>query len=97
MDPLVFESCHSTWIFDERRMRFRRVLKDIAIGEQSVVTEWRHYSGIEVDPLTEGFTVLLNTEGTRLLRSWRHTRDCRQCGGQATSELSLDALSSAIG
>ncbi len=97
MGPLVFESCHSTWIFDERRLRFRRVLKDIAVGEQPVVTQWRPYFGVEVDPLTEGFTVLLNPDGTRLLRSWRHTRDCTQCGGQATSELSLDALRCAIG
>jgi hypothetical protein len=96
MNPLVFESCHSTWLFDEDGLRFRRILKGIAIGEQSVTTEWRPYFRLEVDPYTEAFTVMLNPEGNRLLRSWRHTHDCAQCGGHTTSELSLDELRQAI-
>ena len=36
--------------------------------------------------------VLLNPEGTRLLRSWRHVEHCPQCGGNQTAELSLDEL-----
>ena len=27
----VLESCHSTWIFDTDKMRFRRVLKGLAL------------------------------------------------------------------
>lgn len=92
VDPLVFESCHSTWLFDAEHMRFRRILKGVVVGEHRVTTQWRAYYGLEVDGETESFTVLLNPEGTRLLRSWRHTHDCDQCGGHATSELSLDEL-----
>ena len=38
----------------------------------------------------------LNPEGTRLLRSWRHVEHCPQCGGEATAELSVDELRSAV-
>jgi|SRR5580692_2109932 hypothetical protein len=96
MTPLVFESCHSTWLFDLDEMRFRRILKGVTVGEQSVTTEWRPYFGLEPDPSTEAFTVLLNPEGSRMLRSWRHTHDCVQCGGHITSELSLDELRQAV-
>jgi hypothetical protein len=96
MDPLVFESCHSTWHFDTEGMRFRRILKG-EDGRHGVVTDWRPYHGLEADPGSEAFTVVLNPERTRLLHSWRHTRDCVQCGGHVTSELSLDAVRSAIG
>ncbi len=97
MEPLVFESCHSTWLFDARGMRFRRILKGVTAEERPVATEWRPYFGLEVGSHSEAFTVLLNPEGTRLLRSWRHTQDCGQCGGHATAVLSLDELRHAIG
>jgi hypothetical protein len=97
VDLLVFESCHSTWIFDEERLRFRRVLRDITANDQRVATEWRPYFALDVDPLTEAFTVILNADGNRLLRSWRHTHDCDQCGGHATNEMSLAELRNAIG
>ena len=38
---------------------------------------------------------MLNAEGTRLLRSWRHVEHCPQCGGEVTAELSLDELRAA--
>jgi len=96
MAPTVFESCHSTWLFDTERMRFRRVLKGPARSTR-VTTEWRPYHLLRVDPDSEAFTVVLNAEGTRLLHSWRHTHDCTQCGGHVTAELSLDELRRAIG
>jgi hypothetical protein len=37
-EPLTIESCHSTWIFDTDRMRFRRILKGTEVGGQPVVT-----------------------------------------------------------
>jgi len=96
MAVTVFESCHSTWLFDTERMRFRRVLKNPG-GHGGVTTEWRSYHLLRVDPVSETFTVVLNPEGTRLLHSWRHTGDCAQCGGHATTELSLPELRRAIG
>jgi len=89
MAPMIIESCHSTWIFDAERGLFRRVLKDIDATPHEVVTPWRTYYGLEVDPHSESFVVLLNPEGTKLLSSWRHLTDCTECGGHATAELSL--------
>ena len=91
----ILESCHSTWIFDTDRLRFRRVLKGLALDVHAATTAWRDYFGLEVDPVSESFVVLLNPEGTRLLRSWRHVEHCPQCGGNQTAELSLDELRSA--
>lgn len=88
----VLESCHSTWIFDTERMRFRRVLKGLTLDVHAATTAWRPYFGLEIDPISESFVVLLNPEGTRLLRSWRHVEHCPQCGGNQTAELSLDEL-----
>ena len=95
MEPLGIESCHSTWLFDEDRMQFRRTLKDIVVDGRPVVTQWRDYYGLDLDPQSESFVVLLNPEGTRLIRSWRHGEDCPDCN-HATAELSLDQVRSAI-
>ncbi len=97
MTPLVLESCHSTWVFDSERMRFRRILKGIEIDQHSVVTEWRPYYGLEVKDGSEAFTVLLNPVGTRLIRSWRHTHNCPECGGHVTAEISLEEVQAVLG
>lgn len=89
---MVVESCNSTWLFDSRRMRFRRILKGLDLDVHHASTDWRAYFGIELDETSESFVVLLNPEGTRLLRSWRHVDECSQCDGQMTGELSLAAL-----
>jgi hypothetical protein len=91
----ILESCHSTWIFDTDRRRFRRVLKGLAIDVHAATTAWRPYFELETDPVSESFVVLLNPEGSRLLRSWRHVEQCPQCGGNQTAELSIDELRSA--
>ena len=93
--PLVLESCHSTWVFDTSQMRFRRILKGLDLDARDASTAWRPYYGLELDPLSESFVVLLNPEGSRLLRSWRHVQHCPQCGGDATAELSIQDLRSA--
>ena len=92
---MVLESCHSTWIFDTERMRFRRILKGPDADAAMASTEWRAYFGVDLDPVSESFVVLLNPEGTRLLRSWRHVEHCPQCGGEATAELTVSELRSA--
>ena len=91
-NPLVLESCHSTWIFDATRMSFRRILKGLDLDAPSASTAWRPYFGLELDDSSESFVVFLNPEGSRLLRSWRHVEHCPQCGGEATAELSIDEL-----
>ena len=93
---MIFESCHATWLFDTESMRFRRILKGVEVDGQRVATQWHAYYGLEHDEDSESFTVLLNPEHTRLLRSWRHTAACTQCGGNVTAELSLEDLQSAL-
>ena len=92
LDVLVVESCHSTWIFDPRLLRFRRILKGVEVGHRSVATDWRPYWQVQLDSEGDGFTVFLNSSHTRLIRSWRHTRSCRQCGASDTAELSLEDI-----
>jgi hypothetical protein len=96
VEQIVIESCHSTWIIDMDNSRFRRLVKDSDHRASPASTEWQACYGVEIDPLSESFVVLLNPEGTRLLRSWRHVEHCSQCGGEATSELSLRDLRSAV-
>jgi hypothetical protein len=96
MSPTVFESCNSTWVFDQEHMRFRRILKGIEVEQRAVLTEWRPYFGLEVADDSEAFTVLLNPEGTRLIRSWRHTSECAQCNGHVTDELALEDIMTAV-
>ena len=92
MEPVIIESCHSTWVVDLDQSRFKRILKGLEPGGAQASTDWRPCFGLEIDPTSESFVVLLNPEGTRLLRSWRHVEHCAQCGGEATSELSLEEL-----
>ena len=96
MTPLIFESCHATWIFDTESMRFRRVLKGVEVDGQPVATQWRAYYGLGHDEHSDSFTVVLDPEHTKLLRSWRHTDKCTQCGGAVTAELSVEELQAAL-
>lgn len=90
-DFIVLESCHSTWLFDPAAHRFSRVLKGPRMGS-SVATQWRAYDHLVVHPDSDAFVVFLDSSGTRLLRSWRHTAHCDQCGGEVTAEMSLADL-----
>jgi hypothetical protein len=92
----AIESCHSTWVFDSLRMRFRRVLKGAEVGGRPVATGWRPYYRLDAPPDSETFTVYLNLSCTRMIRSWRHGDDCTQCGEHRTGEISLEKLHSAI-
>lgn len=89
---MVIESCHSTWVFDEVGHRFRRILKGLD-ADQRPMTGWRDYVGLELDPDSDAFVVLLNSDGTRRLRSWRHVSGtCANCGEQQTTELSVEDI-----
>jgi hypothetical protein len=88
---LILESCHSTWLFDPAKQRFRRVLKGLDLDARHGSTNWRDYYALEFDD-SDGFVVLLNALGTRLIRSWRHVEHCSHCGGDVTAELSAEEL-----
>ena len=98
MPPIRIESCHSTWVFDVDRMRFQRILKGVEIASMPVETGWRPYHGLRLEEGSDNFVVLLNEEGTRLLRSWRHVEgDCANCGDRRTTEVSLRDVREALG
>lgn len=89
----VLESCHSIWIFEPGRMRFRRVPRGTRLDMPSPESEWTPYYRLEVEPSSGAFAVGLNEDDTRVLRSWLHIDPCRHCGaGDQTGELSLDAI-----
>jgi hypothetical protein len=96
MRTTTLESCHSIWIFDEEQMRFRRILKGIAVDDQPVTTGWRPYRRLLQDEHSEAFTVVLNEEGSRMIRSWQHTGACSQCTAQHTSQVSLADVRQAV-
>ena len=92
---MILESCHSTWLFDPARMRFRRILKGLDLDARNASTAWRPYFGLELDPISESFVVLLNPEGTRLLRSWRHVAALPAVRGRGHGRALLDELRAA--
>jgi hypothetical protein len=96
IQPTTIESCHSAWIFDTERMRFRRVLKGTEVGGQPVATAWKPYFRLEAPTDSDTFTVYLNLAGTRMIRSWRHAANCAQCAEHMTEQMSLDTLRAAI-
>ncbi len=96
MNIITLDSCHSTWIFDTRQLRFCRILRGIAVGQRRISTEWRPYWELEIDPRGRNFTVFLNEERTRLVRSCIHLQGCAECGGTHTTEVSLDDIHRAV-
>ncbi|HLF41384.1 MAG TPA: hypothetical protein VI854_07920 [Acidimicrobiia bacterium] len=73
------DSCHSIWLFDTERMRFRRVPMDTSMSSPALESDWEPYFGLEISPESGAFAVALNQSRTRLLRSWRHTSPCEHC------------------
>ena len=93
MSQVTIDSCHSRWVFDSERLRFRRAPKGPGLDLLMAMTDWRPYHELLIDPDSDSFVVVLNDAGTRMLRSWRHTDVvCPQCGAWRTEELSVDAI-----
>jgi hypothetical protein len=96
MHIITLESCHSTWIFDPRQLRYCRILRGITLGQRRISTEWRAYWELEIDPHGRTFTVFLDEARTRLVRASIHTPACVTCGDSHTAELSLDDIHLAV-
>ena len=88
----VLESCHSMWVFEPERKRFRRVPRGTRLDMPSPESDWTTYHRLELEPSSGAFAVSLNEEGTRVLRSWLHSEPCRHCRADHTTELSLEAI-----
>jgi len=92
----TMESCHSTWIFDPVKRRYRRVLKGIELRGNLVMTDWHRYYRLDLDRKFGSFVVWLNAGGTQVLRARRHTKHCEQCDQHTTAKVSLHDIRSAV-
>jgi len=92
MSVRLLESCHSVWLFEPGRMRFRRVPRGTRLDMPSPESDWTPYHRLEVEPSSGAFAVALNDDGTRVLRSWLHVEPCRHCSSDPTGEISLEAV-----
>ncbi len=92
MSIKILESCHSSWIFEPARSRFRRAPRGTRMDMPWPEADWTPYFRLEVAPSTGAFAVGLNEDDTRVLRSWLHMEPCRHCGNDQTGEISLDAV-----
>jgi hypothetical protein len=81
------ETANSIWHFDEERAQFRRVPRD-AEEVFARTDDWQPYFGLEVDPDTGSFTVLLDPDGTRRYRSWLVEAE-QSPADEATAEMSV--------
>jgi hypothetical protein len=94
---IILDSCHSRWVFDTDRQRFRRVLRGPELELRTIMTEWRPYHELHIEEDSDSFVVVLNEEGSRMLRSWRHrTAECSNCG-LSTGELAADRVAAVSG
>ena len=90
---ITLDSCHSHWVFDPDRHRYRRVPQGPDLELRSAASEWRAFHELHVDEHSESFVVVLNAEGTRMLRSWRHgPGTCPSCGFTTGEVDAVDAV-----
>jgi hypothetical protein len=93
VELITVDSCHSRWVFDVERSRYRRVPQGSGLQVRMSMAEWQPYYSLHLDPNSDSFVVVLNESGTRMLRSWRHTEVvCPQCDATRTGELSLEDI-----
>jgi hypothetical protein len=96
MSLIILESCHCTWIFDSRHLRFCQIFKDLEVGDRRASTEWRPYWDLQINRRQESFTVCLNESRSRLIWSSLHKVGCADCGGDRMIELSMEDIHRAV-
>ncbi len=65
------ETANSVWVFEPARRRFWRVPRGLDVNSPATARAWQPYDKLELDADSGAFTVWLDPEGTRLLRSYR--------------------------
>ena len=58
------------WIFDESRMVYRRIPRDMDPSAFVLVDDWETYSDLEIDADNSSFTLFLNSEKTRMMKGY---------------------------
>ena len=86
----IVDSCQSVWMFNENEHLFCRVARGTLRDSKEL--EWREYDRLMLHPRSDAFVVFLDVANTRVLRSWRHREPCSRCGGEVTSEMSVQDL-----
>jgi hypothetical protein len=86
MEAIILDACHSVWIFDMDRMRYCRILGGLENSSRRVASEWRSYSYLEIDESNARFSLFLGADRSRIIRSWIHSHDCRQCVVHQTTD-----------
>lgn len=90
MGDTTIDSCHSRWVFDTERLRYRRILKGPGFETQVTTTDWRPYHELRLDPSSDSFVVVLSDTGSVRIRSVRHAKAvCPQCGATDSEMLSV--------
>ena len=75
----ILETCTGTWEFDVGNRRFRHLPPGVATRLRVSEDAWQPYARLELDGNGTGFTVVLNHNGTRVLRADRHRTPCPSC------------------
>jgi hypothetical protein len=83
------DSTNSLWLFDTDRMRFRRLPKGADADAPSLEQDWQRYFALDEDAASGAFTVALNEDRTRLLRSFREPA---ASAAERTAELTLTPI-----
>lgn len=79
------DTSHSIWLFDRERMAYRRLPRGADPDAPALNAEWEPYFGLELGD-DGSFTVALNEERTRLLRSYRDDADGNRSLTTATDD-----------
>jgi hypothetical protein len=70
-DEIRIETANSVWVFEPARQRFWRVPRGLDINSPATARAWQPYHRLVLDADSGAFSVWLDPEGTRLLRSYR--------------------------
>ena len=79
---LVFESCELIWIIDTERRQLCRLARTAKMRAQ-LPAEWITYERALLDEETKSAIVLLDPQGTRMLRVRAHQLPCPDCGASS--------------
>jgi hypothetical protein len=79
---LVFESCELIWIIDTERHQLCRLARTPKLRAQ-LPAEWTTYERALFDDEKKSAIVMLDAQGTRMLRVRAHRLPCPDCGASS--------------
>ncbi len=67
---ITLPTSNSWWIFDDARMKYRRIPRDMNPSAFVLNEDWENYCDLEIDADNSAFTLFLNAEKTRIMRGY---------------------------